>query len=354
MQIPAFILMIETFLLVGYSIYAFIHAIIVTKNVAYIHILAGIVLGLITNICISIASFYTIASDRVILYIIIANISICLSLLSIFNGMILIREDKLPIYSYIATLFVGVTIVLVSSIEQSQLRYDFNAIWSVKYDSVMIPIMTTISSLILFSYFAINSKRRIRKQRRIKKIDISLVAFLILVFWIIAAFIDSMKVVRMFALPIVFFLLGLALLNNPLGLLITKFLPYEIILVSRLSQPLIRLDLRENKIVRELEEIQLLIVGKKIVSESLKSPEAPKSLKMKSKEIKVVDIQDFSCIIIGKRIDNNCISATYAAFREFVSKTSLDYLESASVLSEKDEKLFLEIFSNYFRRIDAT
>ncbi|MBY9001274.1 MAG: hypothetical protein KGD64_10190 [Candidatus Heimdallarchaeota archaeon] len=354
MQIPALVLMIESILLLGYSIYTFIQAIRLTKNVAYIHILAGIVLGLVTNICISVASFYTIVSDLVIVYMIIANISISLSILSIFNGMIMIREDKLPIYSYIAALIVGATIILVSSIERSQLQYDFNAIWSVKYDSVLIPIMISISSLLLGLHFVLNSTRKIRRIRNNKKIDLSLVAFLLLAFWIITSFIDSMKVVRMFVLPIVFFLLALTLLSNPLGLLVTNIPPEEIILVSRFSQPLIRLDLREKKIVRELEEIQLLLAGKKIISESLKSAETPKTLKMKAKEIKVVEMKNFSCIVIGRKVDGNCISATYTAFGKFNSKTNLDYLESTSVLNERDEKLFLEIFLDHFKRIDAT
>ena len=346
--------MIETILLIGYSIYAFIQAIRVTKNVAYIHILGGIVLGLIANICISVASFYTIASDVVVVYIIIANISIGLSLLAIFNGMIMIREDKLPIFSYMAALIAGATIILVSSIENSQLQYDFNAIWSVKYDNVMIPIMTGISTLVLISYFVINTIRNIRKLKHNKWIDLSLVAFLLLVFWIIAAFIDSIKVVRMFILPIVYFLLGLTLLGNPLGLLATNILPEEIILVNRFSQPLIRIDLKEEKIVRKLEEVQLLLAGKKVISDSLKTSELPETLKMKTKEIKTVDGEDFSCIVIGRKIDRNCISATNVALGEFSNKANLEYLDSTSVLNEKDEKLFVEIFLASFKRIDAT
>ncbi|MHA1418905.1 MAG: hypothetical protein ACTSVO_03540 [Candidatus Heimdallarchaeaceae archaeon] len=354
MQIPALMLTIETILLIGYTIYVFIQAIRVTKNVAYIHILAGIVLGLVANVCISVASFYTIASDVVVVYIIIANISISLSLLAIFNGIIMIREDKLPIFSYIAAIIVGATIILVSTIEQSQLQYDFNAIWSVKYDNVMIPILTAIASLILISYFVLNSATKIRKLRRNKKIDLSLAAFLLLVFWISAAFMDSIKVVRMFILPLVFFLLGLTLLGNPLGLLSTTILPDEVILVNRFSQPLIILDLKEKKFVREFEEVQLLLAGKKVISDSLKSPDVPKTLKMKTKEIKTVDRENLSCIIIGRKIDKNCISATNVAFREFSNKTNLEYLESTSVISEKDEKLFVEIFLDTFKRIDAT
>ncbi len=354
MQIPALLLMIETFLLVGYSIFAFIQAIRVTKNVAYMHILAGVVFGLVTNICISAASFYTVASNLVVTFIIIANVFISLSFLSIFTGLILIREDRLPIFSYIAALIVGATMIFSTDMDPSLLHYDFNAIWSVEYDQVMIPIMTAISSLILFTYFVLYSIRKIRKMKNNQRIDLSLLAFLLLIFWIITAFVNSMKVVRMFVLPIVFFLLGLTLTGNPLSLLVTTILPEEIILVSRFSQPLIKLDLRESKIGRELEEVKLLLAGEKVISESLKSIETPKTLKMKAKEIKIVNIGNFSCLVIGRKVDKNCISATYTAFREFNSKTNLEYLESASVLTEKDEKLFLEIFLDNFKRIDAT
>ncbi len=347
--------MIETILLIGYSIYAFIQAIIVTKNIAYIHILAGIVLGLVANVCISVASFYTVASVVVVWFIIIANISISLSLLSIFSGMIMIREDRLPVYTYLAALIVGATMILSTDIEYNQLiSVGGNAFWAVNFDSIMIPIMTAISSLILFSYFVLNSKRSIRKLRHNKRMNLSIVAFMLLIFWIIAAFIDSMKVVRIFVLPIAFFLLGLTLFKNPLSLLATIILPEEIILVNKLRQPLIRLDLIENKIVRELEEIQLILAGTKVISESIKSPETPRTLKMKDKEFKFMNVGSFNCLVIGRKIDNNCISATYTAFREFDKKTNLEYLESASVLTEKDEQLFLEIFLDNFKRIDAT
>lgn len=347
--------MIESILLIGYSIYAFIQAIIVTKNIAYMHILAGIVLGLVANVFISVASFYTIASVVVVRFIIIANISISLSLLSIFSGIIMIREDRLPVYTYLAALIVGATMILSTDIEYNQLiSVGGNAFWAVNFDSIMIPIMTAISSLILFSYFVLNSKRDIRKLKHNKRMNLSIVAFMLLIFWIIAAFVDSMKVARIFVLPIVFFLLGLTLFKNPLSLLATTILPEEIILVNRLRQPLIRLDLVETKIVKELEEIHLLLAGTKVISESIKSPETPRTLKMKDKEFKVVNVGSFNCLLIGRKIDNNCISATYTAFREFDKKTNLEYLESASVLTEKDEQLFLEIFLDNFKRIDAT
>ncbi|GAH24558.1 unnamed protein product, partial [marine sediment metagenome] len=66
------------------------------------------------------------------------------------------------------------------------------------------------------------------------------------------------------------------------------------------------------------------------------------------------NVGKFNCLVIGRKIDKNCISATYTAFREFSSKTNLEYLESASVLTERDEKLFLEIFLDSFKQIDAT
>lgn len=290
----------------------------------------------------------------VILYIIIANVSIGLSFLSIFTRLIVIREDKLPIFSYLATLVVGATTVLVTDIDPTQLQYDFNAIWSVKYDNVVQLIMTIISSVILFVYFVLYLIRKFQKLKNNKRVDLSFFAFLLLILWIITAFIDSMKAIRMFILPVVFFLLGLTLSGNPLSMLATNIIPDEIILVSRFQHPLIRLDLNEKKIIRELEEIQLLLAGKKIISESLKSPETPKTLQMKTKGIKVVDMKNFNCILIGRKTDKNCVSATFTAFREFISKTNLEYLESASVLTEKDEKLFLEIFLDNFKRIDAT
>ena len=353
MQIEALILLIETILFGGFSILAFLKTIRLTRNIAYIHIGIGCTLGVLTSIFTSLASFHTQVNDMVILYSILCNVSISLSLLSIFNGLIFINENKLPIFSYIASLLVGATIILITDIDASKLTYTFDAIWAVEHDSILMLIFAILTSLIFFVYFVLYLIRKFYKLRNNKRVDLSFFAFLLLLFWVISAYIYQLKVVRMFILPIVFLLLGLTVFVNPLSMLATNKLPDEIILVTKYRQPLVRYNFIERKIIKNLEEVQLLIAGKKIISESLKSIETPKTLKTKFKEISVIDLKDHYCILIGRKIDSNSISATKIAFREFSNKTDLSYVKTTNVLNVEDEELFEAVFQDNFKRING-
>jgi len=361
-SITALILLIVTILFIGFAIFSFIRAFLVTRNRAYLHIGVGIVLGFFADIFSSIVNFYPngeINKGTVLILVIIANICFSISIFSIFNGLIFIREDKLPIFSYIAALLIGATTTLITSINTSNLLYDeIYAVWKVDYLLPPLPIsyviLLIISQIILLTYLILYLIRKIQKFNNNKNFDIGFIAIFFLAIWGLTPFITELKTLRFFLFPVSLGLLGLAVFIEPLNLLVTNVLPSEIILVTKHRQPVIRYNVQNNEIDRNIEEVQLLIAGKKVISESLKSPETPKTLKMKAKEIKVVEMKNFNCYVIERKIDKNCISATYTAFREFNNRTNLEYLESDSVINEMDEKLFLKIFLDNFKRIDAT
>lgn len=72
---------------------------------------------------------------------------------------------------------------------------------------------------------------------------------------------------------------------------------------------------------------------------------------MKSREVKIIDLNDFYVISIGVKIDHNIVSAIKTAFRDFESQTDLKYVSSSSMLNESDEILFTDIFAKHLQRI---
>lgn len=318
-------------------------------------------MGFFADVFSSIANFYPnveVYKGPVLIFIILANVCFSISFFSICNGLIFIREDKLPIFSYIAALLIGASTALITSINTSNLIYDeIYAVWKVDYLSPSLPIyfviVLLISQMIFIIYLILYLIRKIQKLNNNKNFDIGFIAIFCLATWMLTPFLIELKVPRFFLFPVSLGLLGLAVLLDPLNLLVTNILPSEIILVTKHRQPVIRYSIQNNEIDRNIEEVQLLIAGNKVISDSVKADETPSDLIMKNREVKIINLQNFYIISVGIKINNNVISAIKTAFRDFESQTDLNYVSSSSVLNESDEILFTEIFSKYLKRIDG-
>jgi hypothetical protein len=360
-SITAFILLIVTILFIGFAIFSFTRAFLITRNAGYLHIGIGVVLGFFASLCASIANLFPneeIYNQTVLIVIIITNICFSLSLFSIFNGLIFIREDKLPIFSYIAALLIGASTALVTKINAGNLEYnDIYNVWKVDYLKEPLPIsfwiLLIISQIVFFTYLILYLITKSQKIKSIKNLDIGFIAIFILAIWIITAFLSELSAFRFFLFPVSLGLLGFAVFLDPLNLLVTNILPSEITLVTKHRQPVIRYNVQKNEIDRNIEEIRLLIAGKKVISDSVKANEAPSELIMKNREVKIIYLKNFYVISVGIKINSNVVSAVKTAFRDFESKTDLDYVASSSVLNESDETLFTNIFAKHFKRIDG-
>jgi hypothetical protein len=360
-SITALILLIVTILFIGFAIFSFTRAFLITRNAGYLHIGIGIVLGFFASLFASIANLFPneeIYNETVLIVIMITNICFALSLFSIFNGLIFIREDKLPIFSYIAALLIGASTALVTKINAGNLDYDdiYN-VWKVDYLKEPLPIsfgiLLIISQIVFFTCLILYLIRKSQKIKSIKNLDIGFIAIFILAIWMITAFLSELSAFRFFLFPVSLGLLGLAVFLDPLNLLVTNILPSEITLVTKHRQPIIRYNVQNNEIDRNIEEIRLLIAGKKVISDFIKTDETPSELLMKNREVKIINLQNFYIISVGIKINSNVVSAVKTAFRDFESKTDLDYVASSSVLNESDETLFTNIFAEHLKRIDG-
>ncbi|MHA1198693.1 MAG: hypothetical protein ACTSQF_05000 [Candidatus Heimdallarchaeaceae archaeon] len=360
-SITALILLTVTILFIGFAIFSFVRAFLITRNPGYLHMGIGIVLGFFASIFASIANLFPneeIYKGTVLILIMITNICFSLSLFSIFNGLIFIREDKLPIFSYIAALLIGASTALLTKINTGNLDYDdIYSVWKVDYLKEPLPIsfgmLLIISQIVFLTYLILYLIRKSQKIKSIKNLDIGFIAIFILALWMITPFLSELSAIRFFLFPISLGLLGLALFLDPLNLLVTRILPSEITLVTKHRQPVIRYNVQNNEIDRNIEEIRLLIAGKKVVSDSVKADEVPSDLIMENREVKIINLQNFYIISEGTKINSNVVSAIKTAFRDFESQTDLEYVASSSILNEPDEILFTEIFAKHLRRIDG-
>ena len=360
-SITGLTLLIVTILFIGFAIFSFIRAFLITRNNAYLHIGVGIVLGFFADIFSSIANLYPneeIYKGTVLVFIIIANICFSLSIFSIFNGLIFIREDKLPMFSYIAALLIGASTALITKLNVSNLSYsEIYAVWKVDYLSPSLPIyfmvVLIISQIIFLTYLILYLIRKSQKLKNNRNFDIGFIAVFFLAIWMLTPFLNELNAFRFFLFPLSLGLLGLAVFLDPLNMLITTILPLEIILVTKHRQPVIRYNVQSNEIDRNIEEIRLLIAGKKVVSDSVKADEKPSDLIMENREVKIIDLRNFYIIAEGMRINNSVVSAIITAFRDFEEQTDLEYVASSSVLNEPDETLFTNIFAEHLKRIDG-
>ncbi|MBY9001275.1 MAG: hypothetical protein KGD64_10195 [Candidatus Heimdallarchaeota archaeon] len=356
-SITALVLLIVTILFTGFAIFSFGRALYITKNKSYLHIFAGVVLGFFASIFSSIANFYPneeIYKGTVVIFVILANVCFSLSLFSFFNGLIFIKEDKLPIFSYISALAIGSIAVLTTNINSSNLLYNtFYSVWNVNYSSTSFMIVSIITQIIIITYFVLYLNIKIQKLKNYKRADISFVAILCLALWMLSTYFIELRALRFFLFPVSFGLFGLAVFLDPLNLLVTNELPSEIILVTKYGQPMLRYNVQNKRIDRNIAEVRLLIAGNKVISDTVKEDESPINLIMRNREAKIIELNNFYIISIGTKINNNVVSAIRTAFRDFESKTDLEYVTSSSVLNESDETLFTNIFSEHLIRIDG-
>lgn len=225
-SITALILLIVTILFIGFAIFAFIRAFLLTRTKAYLHLGIGVVFGFFADIFSSIANFFPyeeIHKGTVLIFIILANVCFSISLFSIFNGLIFIREDKLPIFSYIAALMVGASTILVTNITKSNLFYDeIYAVWKVDYSAPSFIIVSVISQIIFITYFILYLIRKFQKYKNHIRFDISFAAIFFLATWMISIYIIELRALRFFLFPVALGLFGLTVFLDPLNLLVTK------------------------------------------------------------------------------------------------------------------------------------
>ncbi|MCE7748761.1 MAG: hypothetical protein GPJ51_10205 [Candidatus Heimdallarchaeota archaeon] len=359
---PDLFLLLEVVLFFGFAIYAFIRAQRVTKSISYVNLTIGIIINFIGyGFLVSTVFFSDLPKNEgtVLILATLTNIFLGIGFLVLMNGFILIREDKLPIFSHFAALLVGISSMLFGFVDISQLSFNETTLfWEIDYFSgdfknVFLGVLITIL-VIFIIYFILYLVRKFQKWQNDKKFDVTFIGFAFLAAWMVTPFFQSSKIFRQYLLPAAILCWGIAVVLDPLNMLASNKLPDEIILVSKNDHPILRFNLAEKSVDKNLEEIRMLITGKNMISDSLNSKDNPKDLTLKNKEIKYIKLAEFYVIAIGTRVDRNSRSAIIKSFKELCKKTDLEYLETALVLKESDEQLFVELLINNFQRIDAS
>ncbi|MHA1200367.1 MAG: hypothetical protein ACTSQF_13675 [Candidatus Heimdallarchaeaceae archaeon] len=360
---PDLLLLLEVILFFGFTIFAFVRAQRITKSRSYLVMTIGIVLNLLAYILLTTTLFFSPGKGYeglVLTLAILTNIIFGVGLLVYMNALIMIREDKLPIFSHIAAFLVGISSMLFGFVDISQLSFNTTTLyWEIDYlqgsfKNVFIGVSVTIL-VIFIIYFGLYLVRKFQKWKNDRKFDVTFIGFAFLAAWMITPFFQTAKVFRQYLLPIVFLCWGIAVFLDPLNMLASNKLPDEITLVSKNDHPILRFNLAEKTVDKNLEEIRMLITGKGMITDSLNSKDKTTDLTLRNKEIKYIKLAKFYIIAIGTtRVDRNSRSAIIKSFKELCKKIDLVYLETALVLKESDEQLFAELLIDNFQRIDAT
>jgi hypothetical protein len=354
---PDLLLLIVIVIGFGFTIFSFIRATRITRNKAYLLLTLGFITIFTGYLLIFLTTLFTPADNMntlVLTLIILDNIFMVLGFLIFTNSLILIRENRLPVFSHIAGILSGVALFIITTIKVTDINYNPEMkFWEANYNTdLLLPIGIPIA-VIFVAYFILYLSRKFQNWLNYKKFDHTFLAFSIIVFWMIGTFIDQLRLIKHFLFPVAIFFFGTAVFFDPLNMLVSNKLPDEIILVTQNNQPIIRYNVIEKKVEKNLDEVKLLIAGKKIIKESLNSSKTSKAHILEGKEIKIVSFKHFHIIATGTRIDQNSTAAIHLAFCKFRKLTNIEYLHTSVIMNEPDEQLFVEIFEDSLRRIDA-
>ncbi|MCG3255848.1 MAG: hypothetical protein KAU62_07160, partial [Candidatus Heimdallarchaeota archaeon] len=271
--IPDLLLLITVVICFGFTIFSFIRATRLTRSSAYLYLTIGFVIAFLGYLLTVVTMFFSDADNRdglVLTLIIIINISIVVAFLITVNSLILIREDKLPIFSHIAGVLAGASLLIILNIDLTNISYNETIqFWIVKYNMDLLLPIGVIFSVIFFIYFLLYLARKFQKFLNHKRFDHTLLSIVLIGFWMALIYFENLRVIRHFIFPVAILFFGISVFFDPLNMLVSNKLPAEIILVTENNHPIVRYLVSERKVVKNLDEIKLFIAGKRIISESL-------------------------------------------------------------------------------------
>ena len=134
---PDLLLLLVVIICFGFAIFVFIRAQKITKSVAYIYLSISLIIQFLGYGFLVATSFFSPGTGKesfVLKLAISTNVTIGLSFLIFVYSIILIREDKLSIFSHIATLLVGASSMLISLVNKEQLVFNPDTtFWEINY-----------------------------------------------------------------------------------------------------------------------------------------------------------------------------------------------------------------------------
>ena len=193
---PDLLLLITVVLGFGFTIFSFIRTTKLTKNKSYLYLTIGFVIGLVAYLITVLTTFFSDTDNKetlVLTLIILVNIFMVSAFIVIVNSLILIREDRLPVFSHIAGFLGGACLFILVTIKPSDISYNAAIkFWEVDYNmNLLLPIGIPVA--IFFTiYFALYLTRKFQKWVNYKRFDHIFIGFLLLAFWMIGAFIEQL------------------------------------------------------------------------------------------------------------------------------------------------------------------
>lgn len=182
---------------------------------------------------------------------IFANIFLYCAFWVIILSLLIAQFDKLPGYSHLVTLLTGALIGLVLNPENVEIYYEANSI-SASY-SVLVNICGGLI-LIVFILSAFNPlvKKLLSKKVEFKKKQylLILVAYLIIVFWVVSLFLTSIELIRgirRVALALGMLLWSVALYLDPLTIVISKAKIQKILILTKNGLPVFSYDFEKGE-----------------------------------------------------------------------------------------------------------
>lgn len=191
-----------------------------------------------------------------------ANIFLYCGFWIIILSLAIAQFDKLPSYSHLITILVGVLIGLILNPDNVQIYRESGSI------SASYSLSINVCGGLLFMVFIITAFTPLIKKLLSKKVELKkkqyfilLISYLLFSFWVISLFLtrfDFLRETRRYTLSLGMFLWAIALYIDPLTIVISNAKIQKAVILTKGGLPIFSYDFEED---REMEDTSGLLAG---------------------------------------------------------------------------------------------
>lgn len=270
---------------------------------------------------------------------IFVNSSTMIGMVFVLEGLIYNHHGKFPWYSHVVPFLGGVGTLMIT--DPTRLSFIFAEqlkIWIPVYDFHPISIFLALAiAFFIYSFVFIIKKFRIWICNGFK-FDATLMVFIFVILWIIAAFVPMLKPIRLLLSPLLIVIMALPVLFNPLSYITVNKLPYAISLVARNGVPFYVFSFHPKYKTADPSKFVLLNASSEIAQQTLSMPSRPSIVVAENFEAKRIDLGVVKVGILATKVLPQYESVIYYLAERLNQLAERIEKQGAEVLSPQQEK----------------
>ncbi len=342
------LILVEALICFGFAIFVFYRAYKLTQNSPMLWLTVSSIFAFFSYLLPYLTGFIkpNSALEMVAYYAFsVTNTLIALTLLIFINALVLIKLDRVPMFSHLGTLIVGFGLAFFCDISLMSLEYDHRINNWLPYYSIHTAIIPMIMITIYIIYFGIYLLPKISQNIKNRTIPFSLLGLTLLLLWNYSVFSNSFHIFRVYIYPLWIFFVALDVYRNPLDLLLSTNKVSEIILFTKYNKPILHYNAEKRIISRDFEDTILFKTGENLMVEKLPKEHRISQLISEGGELISLNMYEMlNIVIIATKIDKNIISASNYFVHKASKTIDFNKLNVKVLLTPEEEQKIKIIF----------